>query len=302
MLMLQTLKMPFRRASRAFGSSILWNRPVSHRFQYRAYAKESNCKDGRLTRNILEEEESSSSQSCGSYIVPAALVVFIGAGAFIHYNDEKRAIPKGSERSTGIGKADTNKPAIGGPFKLFDTENHLVTESNLRGNWILLYFGYTSSPDVGPAEVDKMAKAIDILECQHNLKVKPVYITIDPQRDSPEQLQAYLSEIDPRIKGLTGPISSVRQIAQEYRVFFKKVDEEGQDYLVESSHNMYLLDPNMDTVRWFGAEYDASQLADGILAEVISRKRMNLILKPQSYSRFMREGPKHVFIACYEMV
>ncbi|XP_020579552.1 protein SCO1 homolog 2, mitochondrial isoform X7 [Phalaenopsis equestris] len=260
MLMLQTLKMPFRRASRAFGSSILWNRPVSHRFQYRAYAKESNCKDGRLTRNILEEEESSSSQSCGSYIVPAALVVFIGAGAFIHYNDEKRAIPKGSERSTGIGKADTNKPAIGGPFKLFDTENHLVTESNLRGNWILLYFGYTSSPDVGPAEVDKMAKAIDILE------------------------------IDPRIKGLTGPISSVRQIAQEYRVFFKKVDEEGQDYLVESSHNMYLLDPNMDTVRWFGAEYDASQLADGILAEVISRKRMNLILKPQSYSRFMREG------------
>ncbi|KAH0455429.1 hypothetical protein IEQ34_015461 [Dendrobium chrysotoxum] len=269
MLMLQSLKMSFRQASRVFSSSVIRNRPIPQRFQYRSYAKMPDFKDGRLTRNTLEEEESLSSQSWRSYIIPtAAVIVLIGAGAFIHYNDEKRAIPKGSERSTGIGKADTNKPAIGGPFKLYDTENRLVTESNLRGNWILLYFGYTSSPDIGPAEVDKMAKTIDILESQHNIKVKPVYITIDPQRDSPDQLQAYLSEFDSRIIGLTGPISSVRQIAQEYRVFFKKVDEEGQDYLVECSHNMYLLDPNMDTVRWFGAEYDASQLADGILYEV----------------------------------
>lgn len=131
-----------------------------------------------------------------------------------------------------------------------------------------MYFGYTSSPDVGPAEVDKMAKAINILESQHNLKIKPVYITIDPQRDSSDQLQAYLKEFDSRIIGLTGPSSAVRQIAQEYRVFFKKVDEEGQDYLVDCSHNMYLLDPNMDTLKWFGTEYDASQLADGILFEV----------------------------------
>lgn len=270
MLNLHSLKLSFGQASRVFSSSIRRNRPVTfQRFQYRGYAKASNDKDGRLTRNILEEEnESLSSHSWRSYIVPTAVVVFVGAGAFIHYNDERRVILKGSEQSTGIGKADTNKPAIGGPFKLFDAENNLVTESILRGNWILLYFGYTSSPDVGPAEVDKMAKAIDILESQHNLKVKPVYITIDPQRDSPDQLQAYLSEFDSRIMGLTGPISAVRQIAQEYRVFFKKIDEEGQDYLVECSNNMYLLDPNMDTVRWFGAEYDASQLADGILYEV----------------------------------
>lgn len=223
-----------------------------------------------MIRNILEEEEegSSSSQSWRSYIIPAALVVLVGAGAFIHNNDEKRAILKGSERNTGIGKAYTNKPAIGGPFKLFDTKHHLMTESDLQGNWILLYFGYTSSPDVGPAEVAKMAKAIDILESQHGLKVKPVYITVDPQRDSPDQLQAYLEEFDSRIIGLWGPSAAVRQIAQEYRVFLKKVDEEGQDYLVECSQNMYLVDPNMDTVRCFGAEYDASQLADGILNEV----------------------------------
>lgn len=56
-----------------------------------------------------------------------------------------------------------NKPAIGGPFQLYDTENHLVTDCDLRGNWTLMYFGYTSSPDVGPEEVQKMAKAISLL-------------------------------------------------------------------------------------------------------------------------------------------
>lgn len=69
----------------------------------------------------------------------------------------------GSEQSTGNGRNNNNRPAIGGPFKLFDTENHSVTESSFRGNWILMYFGYTSSPDVGPAEVKKMAEVMKIL-------------------------------------------------------------------------------------------------------------------------------------------
>ncbi|KAF8406000.1 hypothetical protein HHK36_008080 [Tetracentron sinense] len=159
-------------------------------------------------------------------------------------------------------------PTIGGSFTLIDTEHRMVTEHNLRGNWILLYFGYTSSPDVGPEEVQKMAKAIDILESKHNRKVMPIFVTIDPQRDSPSQLQAYLKEFDPRIVGLTGSIAAVRKIAQEYRVYFKKVEEDGDDYLVESSHNMYLMEPNLEIVRCFGVEYDAEQLSKEILNEV----------------------------------
>ncbi|KAG0471187.1 hypothetical protein HPP92_015733 [Vanilla planifolia] len=274
MFRLHRLKLSLLQKSRVFYLSFLQTRFSNHKFQCRGYGNTSKYRDGKLTRNMLEEEEESlGPQSLGKYVVPTALLVLVGAGAFIHYNDERRAIPKGSERTTAIGKADTNKPAIGGPFKLFDTENCLVTDSNLRGNWVLLYFGYTSSPDVGPAEVEKMAKAISILESQHNLKVLPVYITIDPQRDSPDQLKAYLKEFNPRITGLTGSIAAVRQIAHEYRVFFKKIDEEGQDYLVECSNNMYLLDSNMDTVRWFGIEYDASQLAEGILQEMKKASR-----------------------------
>lgn len=214
------------------------------------------------------EENGSNPQPLIYYIVPSALLVFAGLVTYVHYNDEKRAVPLEAKQTSVPKRCTTNRPAIGGPFKLYDMENNVVTESKLLGNWTLMYFGYTSCPDVGPAEAQKMADVVKLLESKYDIKITPLFITIDPQRDSPAQLKAYLSEFDPRIIGLTGSTNGVRQIAQEYRVFFKKVEEVGQDYLVESSHNMYLLDPCLETVRCFGAEYEASHLAEAITMEV----------------------------------
>nr|TKW32881.1 hypothetical protein SEVIR_2G196300v2 [Setaria viridis] len=182
-------------------------------YQSRGYS--SGGSSNRPMRQFSEQNESSP-RPLIHYIAPSALLCFAGLAAFVHYNDEKRAVPL----------------------------------------------------DVGPAEVQKMADVIKLLESKYGIKITPLFITIDPQRDSPSQLKAYLSEFDPRIVGLTGPISAVRQIAQEYRVFFKRVEEVGQDYLVESSHNMYLLDPCLETVRCFGVEYEASDLAEAITTEV----------------------------------
>ncbi|KAK3033393.1 hypothetical protein RJ639_033900 [Escallonia herrerae] len=191
---------------------------------------------------------------------------FAGLAILFHFNDERRAIPKG--QGANFERSSIKGPIIGGPFSLIDTEGRLVTERNLLGNWVLLYFGYTSSPDVGPAEVQKMANAVNILESEQKLKVLPVFVTIDPQRDNPSQLRAYLKEFDSRILGLTGPVAAVRQMAQEYRVFFKKVEEDGDDYLVESSHNMYLMNPKMEIVRCFGVEYNAAELSEEMLKEL----------------------------------
>ncbi|WOK94345.1 hypothetical protein Cni_G03047 [Canna indica] len=245
----------------------------SRGFQSRSYTNGSNYRKNNLEKQFSEDDELLSSHSWSTYIIPATMLLIAGTGLYIHYNDERRAIAKGSEQSTGYQRSNNNRPAIGGPFHLFDTENNSVTESAFRGNWTLLYFGYTSSPDVGPAEVKKIAEVIKILESEYNVKITPVFITIDPQRDTHAQLKAYLKEFDPRIIGLTGPISAVRQAAHEYRVYFKKVDEEGQDYLVESSNNMYLLDPNMEVVRFFGLEYDSQQLADTIMVEIKKASR-----------------------------
>lgn len=212
--------------------------------------------------------ETPNSHSWRPYIIPGVVLGGVGGLAFfLHYNDEKRAIPKGQgekfERSAIEG------PIIGGPFSLINTEGQVVTEKNLLGNWVLLYFGYTSSPDVGPAEVQKMAKAIDILEAsKQNLRVLPIFVTLDPQHDTPSQLHAYLREFDQKIVGLTGPVAAIRQMAQEYRVYFRKVDEEGDDYLVESSHNMYLLNPKMQVVKCFGVEYNAEELSEAIVKEL----------------------------------
>nr|GEV92075.1 protein SCO1 homolog 2, mitochondrial isoform X1 [Tanacetum cinerariifolium] len=174
------------------------------------------------------------------YLIPAAVFGGIGVGLlFMHYNDEKRAIRQGQCKNDGC--SSRNGPVIGGPFKLIDSNGKLTTEKDLKGNWILLHFGYTSSPDVGPAELSKLTKAIKTLpssDSKQNLKVQPVFVTLDPQRDNPSHLRAYLKEFDENIIGLTGPVSAVREMAHEYRVFFKKVEEDGDDYLVESSHNI----------------------------------------------------------------
>ncbi|KAH9670014.1 protein SCO1 [Citrus sinensis] len=208
-------------------------------------------------------------RSCSSTRInnPAGgLLGLAGIATFVHYNDERRAVRKGQGENSGPNRV--TGPIIGGPFTLIDTENRLVTENNFLGNWVLLYFGYTSSPDVGPEQVQMMAKAIDILDSKKNLKILPIFVTIDPQRDTPAHLRAYLKEFNSRIVGLTGPVGAIRQMAQEYRVFFKKVEDEGDDYLVESSHNMYFMNPSLEVVRCFGVEYTAEELAEEISKEM----------------------------------
>ncbi|VVB09771.1 unnamed protein product [Arabis nemorensis] len=205
---------------------------------------------------------------------PVVVLGFAGFVSFLHYNDERRAVPKGlpsSSSGCGCGSNTTLKgPIIGGPFTVISTQNKIVTEQDFRGKWVLLYFGYSFSPDVGPEQLKMMSKAVDKLESIDNQKILPVFVTLDPQRDTPCHLNAYLKEFDSRILGLTGNSSAMKQMAQEYRVYFKKFQEDGDDYLVDTSHNIYLLNPKMEVVRCFGVEYNPDELSREVLKEVTS--------------------------------
>ncbi|XP_031387378.1 protein SCO1 homolog 2, mitochondrial [Punica granatum] len=231
------------------------------------YSSSSRCGHKEPITNRITAVKDESSPSWHNYVIPTLFVGGLaGFAMLLHYNDEKRAVLKGQDSSC---QANAQLgPMIGGPFTLIDTEEQIVTGKNFLGNWVLLHFGYTSSPDVGPEQLKIMAKAIDVLESKQKVKILPVFVTIDPQRDTPSHLRAYLREFDSRIVGLTGPVAAVRQMAQEYRVYFRKVEEEGDDYLVESSHNMYLLNPNMEVVRCFGIEYGADELSEAIVKEL----------------------------------
>ncbi|KAL0686573.1 hypothetical protein Bca4012_086250 [Brassica carinata] len=209
-----------------------------------------------------------------AHVFPALVLGFTGFIGFLHYNDERRAVPKGitsSNSGCGCGSNTTVKgPIIGGPFTLMSTQNKIVTEKEFCGQWVLLYFGYSFSPDVGPEQLKMMSTAVHPLESNHDQKILPVFVTLDPLRDTPFHLHAYLKEFDSRILGLTGSASAIRQMAQEYRVYFKKVQEDGDDYLVGTCHNMYLLNPKMEVVRCFGIEYNPADLSREVLKEVTS--------------------------------
>ncbi|KAH6784432.1 hypothetical protein C2S52_009391 [Perilla frutescens var. hirtella] len=236
-------------------------------FKKHSLSKRYYSSSTRSTSSIKPQLEPQPRNKWGSFLIPGFAIAGVGGLFFlIHSNDEKRAVAKG--KGEKFERSAIQGPIIGGPFSLINTEGRLVTEKNLLGNWVLLYFGYTSSPDVGPAEVRKMANTINTLESKQNIKVLPIFVTIDPQRDTPSHLRAYIQEFDSGIVGLTGPVAAIRQMAQEYRVFFRKVDEEGDDYLVESSHNMYLINPNMEVTRSFGIEYSAEELAEAVAKEI----------------------------------
>ncbi|BBN01932.1 protein SCO1 [Marchantia polymorpha subsp. ruderalis] len=198
------------------------------------------------------------------------LLVVTGVGLITYYDREKKRRIEDLKQAPPEAKAgpSVGKAAIGGPFKLLNHEGKVVTDRDFVGNWTLIYFGFTFCPDICPDELTKLAEAVDQIEKKIGVQVVPVFISIDPERDTVEQVREYLKEFHPRLVGLTGSVNDIRQVAREYRVYYMKTEEEGTDYLVDHSIIMYLMDPNMDFVKFFGKNYNADGLTDGVVEEI----------------------------------
>lgn len=130
----------------------------------------------------------------------------------------------------------TGKALLGGPFELVDHEGKPVTDASLRGEYVLLYFGFTFCPDICPNELVKMGQVLQMLDRNPALpKVRPVFISVDPRRDTVAQLAAYLKDFHPRMVGLTGTPAQVSRVAKAYRVYFAEgghtSDEDDEDYI-----------------------------------------------------------------------
>ena len=163
-------------------------------------------------------------------------------------------------------------PTVGGPFTLVAPDGRTVTERDFRGRWMLVFFGYTFCPDVCPTALASVGLTLERLGPLAD-RLAPVFISIDPERDTPEVVGAYVRQFDPRITGLTGTPEQVRAAAQAYRAFFRKVaaedlgGEAGDDaYLMEHSAWLYLMDPEGRFVRVFPHSVDPEELAAGIAA------------------------------------
>ena len=134
----------------------------------------------------------------------------------------------------------TGAAAIGGPFTLTDQHGTRISDSSFRGRLMLVYFGYSYCPDVCPTDLAAMSTAIDLLGLSGDA-VQPIFITIDPERDTVQRLAEYASLFHPRLVALTGTPDEIHQVASEYRVYFEKSGS-GPNYQVNHSDIIYLMD------------------------------------------------------------
>jgi protein SCO1/2 len=137
-------------------------------------------------------------------------------------------------------------PTIGGPFTLVDTEGRTLTEADFQGRFMLVYFGYTFCPDICPTALTTMADALDLLG-EAGLGVVPVFVTVDPERDTPEHLADYVTHFHSRQVGLSGSPAQLAAAAGAYKVYYAKVQEDGadaDDYLMDHTSVIYLMGPD----------------------------------------------------------
>lgn len=173
----------------------------------------------------------------------------------------------GKTDSSGSGKA-----LVGGPFALIDQDGTPRTEQSWPGKYLLVYFGYTFCPDVCPIDLQRNAAALKILEEEAPAileKIQPLFITVDPERDTPDVMKAYVNAFGPRFVGLTGTPAQIEAAKKTYRVFAQKRQDEGSsEYLMDHTSVTYLMAPNGDYLTVFGSGTMAQAMATTLKEQV----------------------------------
>ena len=174
------------------------------------------------------------------------VVLLFGAGGFLWL-------------STSGGGSNAG---IGGAFTLEDGNGKAVTDQDFRGRYMLVYFGYTFCPDVCPTTLNAMADAMDRLGPQAG-KVRPIFITVDPRRDTPSVVKQYVAAFGQDIVGLTGTPEEIAKVAKAYRVYYAehRTGPGPEDYAMDHSSVLYLMDPNGGFVAPMRADMSGAELS-----------------------------------------
>ena len=195
------------------------------------------------------------------------LAALIGLAAGIMSAVLLLVIPSGpaTQQTSTAGKA-----LIGGPFSLVEADGTRVTDKTFAGKPMLVYFGFTNCPDVCPSGLQVISAALDKLGPKAE-GITPLFITVDPERDTPKVIGDYVKSFNPRIVGLSGSPEEVAAVTKAYRVYVNKVpnEKEPDRYGVDHSSFMYLMNGSGEFVKHFPHTVDADQLADE-MAKVVN--------------------------------
>jgi len=157
------------------------------------------------------------------------------------------ALPGCSSKRESPAEPPLAGASIGGPFTLTDQDGRTVSDRDFAGRYRIMYFGYTFCPDVCPTDMQHLGAAMRLLGARDPAlakRVVPIFVTVDPARDTPAVLRQFVSAFSPRLVGLTGSPEAIAQVAKEYRVFYEKQPEQpGGGYLVQHTDQAILFDP-----------------------------------------------------------
>jgi cytochrome oxidase Cu insertion factor (SCO1/SenC/PrrC family) len=154
-----------------------------------------------------------------------------------------------------------NREPVGGPFELIDHGGRARTERDFRGQLMLVYFGFTYCPDVCPTDLQAISLAMDKLGVDA-AKVQPMFVTVDPERDTPAHLADFVKLFHPRLIGLTGSADAIRKAADAYKVYYARVDLKDAGYTVDHTAFIYLMDRNGNYLGFFPPGTAADRMAE----------------------------------------
>ena len=188
--------------------------------------------------------------------VAAALLLSAGAGGYLYM--QTRA---GEDAFAACAAGQVGGGAIGGPFTLTDGDGRTVTDTQVITKPSLIYFGYTFCPDICPLDNARNAEAVDLL-AKRGYDVTPIFISIDPKRDTPEVVKEYAANFSPKMIGLTGTPAEVKAASRAYRTYYRVQNPDQKYYLVDHSTYTYLVFPHRGFVDFFKRGDTAEQIAD----------------------------------------
>ncbi|WP_375229459.1 SCO family protein [Roseobacter sp. S98] len=195
-------------------------------------------------------------------IAPLAVLgiaVFAGVFWFVSQpdpNGDQFAQCRASQIAGGAG-------SIGGPFELVNAAGETVTDKDVITEPSILYFGYTFCPDVCPLDTARNAEAVDVL-AERGISATPVFITVDPKRDTPEVVGDFAFNLHERMIGLTGSEAQIKAASEAYRTYYKAHEGDDDFYLVDHSTFSYLVMPEQGFVEFFRRETTPEQMADTV--------------------------------------
>jgi protein SCO1 len=190
-------------------------------------------------------------------VAAGSVAVFLGASAYYVWsnrNDDAFAQCRQGQVAGGD---------IGGAFTLVNPAGQEVTDAEVLEKPSLVYFGYTFCPDVCPLDMQRNVEAVDILE-ERGLDVTPVFISIDPERDTPKAMGEYTANLHPKLVALTGSADQVRAASQAYKTYYQKQEAEDEYYLVDHTTMTYLMLPGSGFADFYRREVTADQMADSV--------------------------------------